>query len=179
MKKILILVLVALGMVGCGTPAGDNVDKYVAGETYVQQKIDYEVLDLINEKRAIIQTCGGVSYPAVGPITIDENINQYPADWASTRTVDDVGHGDFHKRSEVIRADIDAKQGIYWRSIGENNAVGQKSAEQVVNDWMRSPGHCRNIMQPQWERVGVATVNIGSKYEPVLSFSTLFVGTRG
>lgn len=36
--------------------------------------------------------------------------------------------------------------GMKPRSSAENIAAGQESPEEVVDGWLRSPGHCRNIM---------------------------------
>ena len=38
---------------------------------------------------------------------------------------------------------------------GENIAAGQGSAVEVVESWMKSPGHCRNIMNPDYQVIGV------------------------
>lgn len=45
--------------------------------------------------------------------------------------------------------------GYDWRTIGENIAEGQQSVEEVMDTWMRSPGHRRNILSPQFEELGV------------------------
>ena len=36
--------------------------------------------------------------------------------------------------------------GLSPSSVAENIAAGQTSPDEVVNGWLRSPGHCRNIM---------------------------------
>lgn len=45
--------------------------------------------------------------------------------------------------------------GIKWRSCGENIAAGQSTPEEVVNAWMNSPGHRANILNPDYEYLGV------------------------
>ncbi len=35
------------------------------------------------------------------------------------------------------------------------------TAQKAIDSWMNSPNHCRNIMNPQFEDVGLAVV-----YEP-------------
>lgn len=42
-----------------------------------------------------------------------------------------------------------------YRAVGENIAMGQKTPEQVVQAWMNSEGHRRNIMNVQFEEIGV------------------------
>lgn len=41
------------------------------------------------------------------------------------------------------------------RGIGENIAAGQRSAEEVMQSWMNSSGHRRNILDPQFKELGV------------------------
>jgi uncharacterized protein YkwD len=40
--------------------------------------------------------------------------------------------------------------------VGENIAMGQSSSTEVVRDWMNSPGHRANILNPGYTRIGVA-----------------------
>ncbi|GAA3883136.1 hypothetical protein GCM10022243_54720 [Saccharothrix violaceirubra] len=46
--------------------------------------------------------------------------------------------------------------GYYWRMAGENVAYGQRTAEQVVRAWMKSPGHRANILNCGYKDLGVA-----------------------
>ncbi|KAI9019961.1 CAP domain-containing protein [Hyaloraphidium curvatum] len=41
-----------------------------------------------------------------------------------------------------------------WRAIGENVASGQRTEEQVMQDWMNSPGHRANILGEQFTLFG-------------------------
>ncbi len=45
--------------------------------------------------------------------------------------------------------------GYDWRAIGENLAEGQYSIDEVVEGWLRSPTHRRNILNPDFEEMGV------------------------
>lgn len=42
-----------------------------------------------------------------------------------------------------------------YRAVGENIAAGQRSAREVVQAWMNSPGHRANIMNPKFQELGV------------------------
>jgi len=44
---------------------------------------------------------------------------------------------------------------IEYRISGENLAAGQMSAAEVVRGWMDSPGHRRNILNPDFGRLGI------------------------
>ncbi|MFD3619544.1 CAP domain-containing protein [Streptomyces sp. NPDC058676] len=48
-----------------------------------------------------------------------------------------------------------AAAGSTRRSIGENIACGQRSAAEVVEGWMNSPGHRANILKPAFTHIGV------------------------
>jgi uncharacterized protein YkwD len=40
--------------------------------------------------------------------------------------------------------------------VAENIASGQTSADEVVQTWLESPGHCVNLMRPEMREMGVA-----------------------
>jgi uncharacterized protein YkwD len=45
--------------------------------------------------------------------------------------------------------------GYDWWAIGENIAEGQLSVGEVMDTWMHSPGHRRNILDPNYRELGV------------------------
>jgi uncharacterized protein YkwD len=53
-------------------------------------------------------------------------------------------------------ADRVRRAGYDWMAVGENIAEGAANAEAVVQGWLRSPGHCVNIMSPQYREMGLA-----------------------
>ena len=48
------------------------------------------------------------------------------------------------------------RAGYRWRQVGENIAGGLGSAEQVVAGRLASPGHCANLMAPDFAEMGAA-----------------------
>ena len=57
-------------------------------------------------------------------------------------------------------------QGFVWRAAGENAAAGLDSVSGTLAQWMSSPGHCRNMMGPQFRAVAVARMdNHSSTYK--------------
>jgi len=48
--------------------------------------------------------------------------------------------------------------GYDWQAAGENIATGFATPEEVVNAWMGSTGHCRNILNPQYVSVGTGVL---------------------
>lgn len=53
-----------------------------------------------------------------------------------------------------------SESGVSYLRAGENIASGQKSASEVVNAWMNSPGHRANNLNSSYSRIGSASVNI-------------------
>ena len=53
-----------------------------------------------------------------------------------------------------------SESGVSYLRAGENIAYGQKSASEVVNAWMNSPGHRANILNSSYSRIGSASINI-------------------
>jgi uncharacterized protein YkwD len=60
-----------------------------------------------------------------------------------------IGDGD---PGERVRAEG------FRKAWGENVATGQTSPEQVVREWMNSPSHRRNILDPNFRQMGVGMV---------------------
>jgi uncharacterized protein YkwD len=51
------------------------------------------------------------------------------------------------------------REGYNWSAVGENVARGQSTPANVVNSWMSSDGHCRNIMNSNYVHVGIGFVH--------------------
>lgn len=51
-----------------------------------------------------------------------------------------------------------AQTGYRFSTWGENVAAGYRDAQSVMDAWMRSPGHCRNVLNPGFTELGVGYV---------------------
>ena len=51
--------------------------------------------------------------------------------------------------------DMMRDQGVSYRSAGENIAKGQRTPQEVVQAWMNSEGHRRNILSSDYTHIGV------------------------
>ena len=79
-------------------------------------------------------------------------------DVAAQRHAEDMlaRHYFAHESPEGLSVRDRAKDAGYdWRAIGENIAEGQTSAAEVMDTWMHSPGHRRNILKPDFRELGV------------------------
>lgn len=58
-------------------------------------------------------------------------------------------------------ADRVTARGYSWSAVGENIAAGQTTPQAVVRAWVRSKGHCANIMSREYTEIGVGAVKGG------------------
>ena len=111
-------------------------------------------LVLINEARARPRKCGATSFPAVPPLKASALLAR-----AALIHAQDMASHDFfeHEGSDRSTPAVRATRvGYEWRSVGENIAAGSTTAEQVVDGWLKSPGHCANIMSDRFTEMGIA-----------------------
>ena len=62
--------------------------------------------------------------------------------------------------------------GVSYRTAGENIAYGYATPEQVVNGWMNSEGHRKNILSPSFTKIGIGCYESNG----VLYWSQFFIG---
>lgn len=113
-----------------------------------------EVLALTNEQRAKGATCGEYgSFGAAGPLSMSPELRcsarLHSMDMAVRNFFDHTNPDGVDPFTRMAEA------GYTGASGGENIAMGQTSPSQVVQGWVGSPGHCRNIMDANFTLIGV------------------------
>jgi len=146
---------------GTEEPVEATVSRAVcsSSDSDMQQRL----LELINDARATQRSCGSESYPATRALFWNTDLldaaREHSDDMATHNFFDHTG-SDGRSASDRVTG-----QGYRWRTVGENIAAGRETAAETVNDWLESPGHCRNIMNPAFAEVAVACVeNSDSDY---------------
>ena len=120
------------------------------------------VLALVNQARAQPRTCGNRAFNPAPPVALDAALGRAAA--VHAQSMAQFGYLEHEGRDGSSPADRASRAGYRWRSIGENVAMGQTTPEKVVQDWLRSPEHCANIMEPRFTEMGVAfAVNTASE----------------
>lgn len=78
-------------------------------------------------------------------------------DTAAQAHSDDMADNDYfsHTTPAGVTFDQREKAAGYPSPGGENIAQGQTSAQQVMTDWMNSPGHKANILNCQFTAIGI------------------------
>jgi uncharacterized protein YkwD len=111
-------------------------------------------LALVNEARSQSRRCGSRSLAAAPPVALDAILasvaNAHARDMARTGRMAHEGSDGSTAAERVTRA------GYAWRTVAENVAAGQRTADAVVQTWLASPGHCQNLMNPDVREMGIA-----------------------
>jgi uncharacterized protein YkwD len=112
------------------------------------------VLDLINEARVHARRCGRKQFHATTRLrhaaALEDAARVHAQDMAARNF---LGH---EGSDESMPADRATQAGYSWAAVAENVAAGQTTAEEVVNTWLGSPGHCANLMNPRYSESGAA-----------------------
>jgi uncharacterized protein YkwD len=129
-----------------------------------QDAFEAEVLRLTNKARSRARKCGGTRKKAVRPLkwstTLAASANAHSADMA---TKDYFSHYNKSGKSPFQRM---RASGYNYRAAGENIAAGRSlaSPQAVVKAWLRSPGHCKVIMNGKYKELGVGRVEGPGKW---------------
>ncbi|MDH3238519.1 MAG: CAP domain-containing protein, partial [Deltaproteobacteria bacterium] len=70
------------------------------------------------------------------------------------------------------------RQGYQWWTYGENIAVGYQTVSAVMQAWLDSEGHCRNIMNPAFAEIGAAFAEGQSLGNPAAPYWTFDLATH-
>jgi uncharacterized protein YkwD len=116
--------------------------------------LEASVLELTNQHRAEGATCDTDVFPPAPPLERDVLLEQaarlHSLDMAEQSY---FSHDSLDGRTFTDRIDATGFTGA--PPVGENIASGQATAEEVVDGWMASPGHCRNIKNASYHVLGV------------------------
>jgi uncharacterized protein YkwD len=113
-----------------------------------------KLLAQLNTARGQARQCGGQSFAAAAPLawnaTLGTVAQDHSRDMANNNYLD---HKDRDGRTPGDRAELSGYSG---QLVGENIAAGQDTVGKVVDGWLASPGHCANLMNPQYQELGAA-----------------------
>jgi uncharacterized protein YkwD len=143
--------------VGKTTKTGSAPERKIASEEFKS-----EFLYRINKVRAEGCKCGNEFMPPVDPLTWNDQLELaaygHASDMYKKKYFDHISK-DGSKLKDRIFATGYTYDGFKSFFIGENIALGQRSINEVMNGWLKSEGHCRNLMSPKFKEVGIALVN--------------------
>ena len=165
--------LVVIALVGCGgDDGGAPIDPSVPDTPYcapvagfTSTALEDEILVIVNQHRAAGASCGGVPMAAVPPLTMVPSLRcaarVHTKDMVDRNFFDHTNPDGEEPWDRMVRA------GYTWSSAGENIAAGNDTATATMDQWMNSPGHCRNIMNGDYVDLGVGHVAEGALWTQV------------
>lgn len=105
---------------------------------------EMRVIDLVNQERAKV---------GLKPLKADIPLTK----GARMKSQDMRDKGYFSHTSPTYGSPFQmmTKLGIKWSAAGENIASGYRTPESVMQGWMNSPGHKKNILSTKWTKIGV------------------------
>jgi len=139
-----------------GDAAPVNPPSSDAGQTPADEPLnDFQavILDLVNEARSQGRDCGNTFYSAAPPVNWDTRIENaalgHSLDMAEQGALNHIGSDGSDPGDRLLM------EGYDWVTYGENILVGLDQGENVIDNWINSPGHCAILMNPAFEDVGV------------------------
>ena len=137
-----------------------------------------EFLSQINQVRSERRSCG--KYGSMGPVKplvwsdkLYEAAYLHSYDMAKSRHFSHDGSG---SRNDRVSVEMGLGHGsklrdrmhytdYRWRAIGENIASGQQSTYEVMQSWLRSDAHCKNLMSDNFTEVGMAYYQLEGQFQ--------------
>ncbi|WP_077620687.1 CAP domain-containing protein [Bacillus sinesaloumensis] len=115
--------------------------------THSVSQFEQEVVTLTNNERA--------KY-GLQPLKLDVKLSEV----ARLKSSDMKQNGYFSHTSPTYGSPFEMMKqfGVQYRAAGENIAMGQRSPQEVVNAWMNSEGHRKNILSSTFTHIGVGHV---------------------
>ncbi|WP_456279115.1 CAP domain-containing protein [Bacillus sp. AK128] len=115
--------------------------------TYSISQFEQQVVTLTNQERA--------KY-GLKALTLDTKLSEV----ARAKSSDMLNKGYFSHTSPTYGSPFEMMKqfGISYRTAGENIAMGQRSPQEVVQAWMNSEGHRKNILSQSFTHIGVGHI---------------------
>jgi uncharacterized protein YkwD len=113
-----------------------------------------EFLAAVNAARAKGAVCGNVTRKPSKPLAWSDLLGI-----ASVIHSNDMAGNNFFDHNSPSTGSLRERihgTGFQYEEAGENLAGGQTSIAKVVNDWLQSPSHCANMLNPDFKLMGAA-----------------------
>ncbi|MGI8383977.1 CAP domain-containing protein [Robertmurraya sp. P23] len=112
---------------------------------------EQKVVELTNQERA---------KNGLAALKVDTALSKV----AREKSLDMSKNGYFSHTSPTYGSPFDMMKqfGISYQYAGENIAMGQRTPEEVVQAWMKSEGHRKNILSANFNYIGVGYVESGN-----------------
>lgn len=130
--------------------------------TYSSSAFKRQFLQHINSVRQRGCNCGTTYMPPAAPLVWNYQLENaamgHAQDMATQNYFSHTSLDGRTMQDRIIAAGYNYK-GFKSFRVGENIAAGQQSIAEVSNGWFKSEGHCKNLMNPNFKEIGIATYN--------------------
>lgn len=119
--------------------------------------MEEDVFALVNARRAEGGNCGGEAFGPAAPLAYNGALICA----ARKHSKDMVTRGFFNHSNPDGDGPGEraAAAGFGSAFVGENIAAGQQTPDHVMSSWMDSAGHCSNILNSQYNVIGIGVVD--------------------
>ncbi|MGC4379429.1 CAP domain-containing protein [Fictibacillus sp. Mic-4] len=117
----------------------------------VNETIGNQVISLVNKER---------SKQGLAPLKDNASLDK-----TATLKAEDMRDKNYFDHNSPTYGDpfqMMKQFGINYSRAAENIAAGQKDAQDVMDSWMKSPGHRANILDPNLKEIGIGYATGGS-----------------
>ena len=121
-----------------------------------------EFIAFVNAARAKGAVCGTVTRQPSQPLVWNDLLGM-----ASVVHSTDMARHNFFDHNSPRTGSLRERihnTGFLYEEAGENLAGGQTSIAKVVNDWLQSPSHCANMLNPEFKVLGAACKHNATSY---------------
>jgi uncharacterized protein YkwD len=122
--------------------------------TYLNDINKTLILQLINDARKQGHQCGDTYYKSASAVTWNDQLEQaalvHSQDMNTKNYFSHIAPDGSTAGDRIIQA------GYNWLNYGENIGMGYKNENEVIEGWLNSPAHCKNIMNPGYKEIGLA-----------------------
>lgn len=101
-----------------------------------------EILDLVNKERAKVGSA---------PLTINCTLNRMAAE----RAIESSDHFSHTRPNGEEFYTIFDEYDVDYSYCGENLAAGNSTAKDTVDQWINSPSHYQNMIDPEYTQIGI------------------------
>ena len=111
-------------------------------------------LILVNAAREQGHLCGDRSWARANAVQLSAILTAV----ARAHALDMARNHYFDHVDQSGRSPADRVKAAGYREqrVAENIAYGTLSTEEVIAGWLKSPGHCENLMEPRFKEMGIA-----------------------
>jgi uncharacterized protein YkwD len=159
MRKLLLLSLIFLA----ACQSSEDINPKI--EAVTPSPFELELLTLVNTTRKSGCTCGSTKMAPVPVVGWQKQLES--AAIKHSQDMEKQNYFSHTGKNGSSPGDRITAEGYKWRTYGENIALGYPDAPAVVAGWIKSEGHCKNIMNENFKEMGVG--RSGSYWTQILS----------